>query len=197
MKKNVREDVITIDGKVLYGVPGCPGFYADVEEGKVFNTFSEKWMGLNSEGSKRTSYVYITIRDKYGSPYPISEHWAVLSAYYGICKDELIEKGLTCHHENGIKNDNRIDNLRLVRFKDQFKDKRTKDKIKSRNGKRLTKLQKESLIEAWNSLEEPKRSEFVNEYYPKMEVSWRAIDGFVVNHLLNKDEEGDLNETAV
>ncbi|QKE71864.1 hypothetical protein HPK19_03175 [Arthrobacter citreus] len=198
MKKSLREDVISIDGRVLYGVPGCPGYYADVEEGKIFNTFSEKYMGENSLGSKRTSYVYITLRDAFGNPYPISEHWAVYSAYTGFHKDEFIEKGLTLHHINGVKNDNKSRNLTLVHFRDQFKDKRTIDKIKSRNGKRLTRLQKERLIEAWkNSEEKPKRSRFVNEYKEKLNVSWRAVDNFVINNLLNKDEEVKINETAV
>lgn len=184
MKETYRDDLIIIDDKELYPVPNHPFYYADLEEGKVFNSVTEKWM--NSKGSTRTQYVYITLKDKHGNQSPISEHWAVYSALTGIEKGEFIKKGLTLHHISGVKNDNKASNLQLVRFKDQFIDARTKDKIKKRNGNRLTRLQKESLVEAWESLENPKRSKFVNEWLEKMDVSWRTIDNFVVNNLINK-----------
>ena len=188
MTVKFREDTILVDDVELYPVPNCPGFYVDFEKGKVFNTFTESWLGLGSKGSKRTGYVYISLKDKDGKLVTMSEHWVVYSAYTGISKEIYIKNGLTLHHINGVKNDNSIFNLMPIRHKDQYKDSETKKRLKNRSTRKLSKSDRKTLESAWLDLDNPKRSEFVNEWSENLDIHWRAIDNFVKNNLLNKDD---------
>ncbi|RYI25184.1 hypothetical protein EVU96_24780 [Bacillus infantis] len=180
-----REDTILVDDEELYPVPNHPGFYVNFELGKVFNTFSEKYLGLGSMGSKRTGYVYVTMKNKNGEASSMSEHWAVYSAYTGIPKNVFINNGLTLHHVDGVKNNNSIFNLIPVRHKDQYKDEATKERLKNRSNKRLSESDKDTLEAAWEILDDPKRSEFVNEWSEKLDIHWRTIDNYVKEYFIN------------
>ena len=70
---------------------------------------------LNKEG-----YKMIRING-----YRIAEHKAIWEAHYG-----KVPKGCLIHHKNGIKDDNRIDNLELMTFI-QHMDWHKKNKTKS------------------------------------------------------------------
>ncbi|MGG2091904.1 hypothetical protein AB1283_04125 [Bacillus sp. S13(2024)] len=186
MENKFREDTILVDEKELYPIPNYPGYFADIEEGRVFNTFTEKWLGEGSKGSKRTGYIYITMKDANGKKSPISLHAAIFTAYMGITKDFYLDKGMTLHHISGDKTDNSYFNLIPVLHKHQYNDIETKKRLKSRSTRRLTPSEKDDLETAWESLENPKRSDFVNEWSDKLDVSWRTIDNYVKRYLIDE-----------
>lgn len=180
-----REDIITVDEVELIPIPDHPGFYADVENGRVFNTYTENWLGEGSTGAKRTGYIYVGMKNKDGNISSMGLHSAIMSAYMGVPKEWWINKGLCINHISGDKTDNSYFNLQLVTHKDQFKDPLTKERLKQRTNKRMSKATKDTLIAAWEDLDEPVRSEFVNEWSDKLDIHWRTLDNYVKDNLLN------------
>lgn len=185
-----RDDTIFIDGVELYPVPDHPGFYADIESGKIYNSHTNKILAEGSQGSKRTGYVYISMKDSKGNNSPMSEHWAVFTAYMGVPKEFYINKGMTLHHITGDKSDNSYFNLMPVLHKHQYRDKDTKDRLKQRTNKRLTDADKDTLEAAWELLDEPKRSDFVNEWSDKLDIHWRTLDNFVKKQFIDGESIG-------
>lgn len=92
-------------------IPNFPGYYA-TEDGRIWSSKTDKWLkpfltnqyfriGLYKNGSKRKHFV----------------HRLVLETFTGKCPNSME----TCHN-NGIKTDNRIENLRWDTRKNNQRD---------------------------------------------------------------------------
>lgn len=186
---NFRDDLLILDGLEVYPVPDHPGFYADIEAGKIYNSNTGKWLADGSQGSKRTGYVYVGMKDSKGNYVSMNESWAVFTAYMGVTKDFFLDKGMTLHHINGVKQDNSYFNLMPILHKHQYRDSGTKKRIKNRTTRRITLSEKDTLEAAWETCEEPKRSEFVNEWSEKLDIHWRTLDNYVKKNFLGDSDD--------
>lgn len=184
-----RDDTVFIEGIELYPIPDHPGFFADVEDGSVYNYKTGNWLGKDSKGSKRTGYVYVSLKNSKGEISPINMSWAIYTAYHGTTKDFFLDKGMTLHHISGNKADNSIFNLIPLMQKHQFKDPETIKRLKNRSSRRLTPSEKDTLEAAWELEENPVRAKFVNEWSEKMDIHWRSMDNHVKKYLVGDNDE--------
>ncbi|MBT2723063.1 HNH endonuclease [Bacillus sp. ISL-46] len=179
-----RDDTILVDGKELYPIPEFSNYFCDLDEGRIFSTRTEKWL---STTPNRNGYVYVSLTNDYGENKPLGIHTAIVSAQLGIPSSvwKNSSRNITVDHIDNCKWNNSAENLMLVPFQQQFKNPITKEKLKQRNKTRMTQAEKGTLLAAWESLENPKRNEFVNEWHEKLGFSHRTVDNFVKENLLN------------
>jgi ribosomal protein S27E len=121
---------ITLAGKAKYSY--CTHCYKKGEQGKKYREeeskrMKGKYLGAHSKswkgGRTRTTTGYIstciypgdpyfsmTYKSVGSSRYRISEHRLIMAQHLGRC----LEHGEVVHHKNGVKDDNRIENLELT-----------------------------------------------------------------------------------
>jgi hypothetical protein len=172
MKEEIfRDDIITVDGKELYPIPGFPLYYANLDEGKIFSTKSEKY--LVSNPNKRYGYCYVSLTDENGKRRPMGIHTAILSASLGIHRDILFANDITTHHIDNEKTNNAAWNLQPIRHKDQFKCEITRSKMGTH--RRLSQFEVDAIKDAWFSCD-CKKSDFCNEWSEKLGVTYSTIE---------------------
>lgn len=82
-------------------IPGLPGYFAT--EGGRIRTPTGLWAAQSDNGN---GYLYFSVQRRF-APRRRAVHWAVCSAYHGSKSSPELE----VRHLNGIKSDNRFDNL--------------------------------------------------------------------------------------
>lgn len=168
------------DGKhKLTTIPNFSRYLADLDRGIVFSLRSNKW--LNPRANKRFGYVYSTLINDNNEATPISLHQLMMSAHKQVQPQDWQRFGLEIDHVDGIKDNNNIDNLRLIRHTEQYCS-RVRKKMSEANTRRLTvedvkaiKMTKETL----EALEEYKQSDFCNHYSKELDVTYSTIENVV------------------
>ena len=116
VKRNVH---ILLVGNVGVGAVRNGNKHTQETKNKISNTLKGKYMGDKSsrwKGGKYTDYRgYILIKDR-NHPYCkkdgyVYEHRLIMEKHLG----RFLEPEESIHHINGIKNDNRLDNLQLYK----------------------------------------------------------------------------------
>lgn len=120
----------------LTAIPNFSQYMADLERGKVFSIKANRW--LNPKPNKRFGYVYSTLINDQKKSTAISIHQVMMSAHKQVKPKSWMRFRLEIDHVNGVKHDNSIDNLRLIRHTEQFCDV-VRKKMSESNAKRLSK----------------------------------------------------------
>jgi len=83
-------------------IPGFPGYYA-AKDGRIWSRYTNHWMSLSHD-----HYGYKQVSLNGGGRRRVCKvHRLILGTFVGPCPP-----GLECCHENDIKDDNRLENLR-------------------------------------------------------------------------------------
>ncbi len=131
------------------GNPMCPSCGNEYKMGKYIGEKSGHWKG--GRLYSRKGYVEVIMREE--NPYYrmanqdryVSEHRLVMAQYLGRC----IEKWEVVHHRNGIKNDNRIENLELIESKNAHNSITGMQSEIERLHKRIGQLEKKVKLNEW------------------------------------------------
>ncbi|MGG3623849.1 hypothetical protein ABES25_09890 [Bacillus gobiensis] len=111
-----REDTIHVDGEELYPIPGFPMYYANLDEGKIYSLYSNKY--LSNKPNKRFNYVYVGMKNEQGKWVHMGCHVAIWSAYSGRHYSTLKKAKLTLHHIDEDETNNQATNLMPLKLKD-------------------------------------------------------------------------------
>jgi len=147
-------------------------YFADCKNGRIWSNVSQKYLTMT--GNSRFGYVYNSIKGK-----PYSLHSLVMSATYGTPKSFWLDQGLEIDHIDGDKENNRMDNLRLVSRKQQYNE-RVRQLLGK--GKRFTETDVLFIIERYeeHSVEEDfKLSTFINEMADNFEKSYTSVENLL------------------
>jgi hypothetical protein len=83
-------------------IPGFEGMYAATENGRIWSNYTKKFL----KPGYRNGYQAVLLGYK-----RYSVHRLVAASYLNL---DLSDKSIQIDHINGIKDDNRVENLRLV-----------------------------------------------------------------------------------
>jgi hypothetical protein len=95
-------------------IPGFPG-YEITDDGRVWSVVRARWMPLHVGGNSRYQQVMLHTDRGYR---PYSVHRLVLEAFVGPSPE-----GMEACHNNGIRTDNRLENLRWDTRSNSHRDK--------------------------------------------------------------------------
>lgn len=102
-------------------------YIIDFEKGVIYSKYTKRNVGSKS----KNGYIFLTAYDCYGNKYKLA-HEIIYSEYHNLPKhlwsiDEK-RKRFEIEHNNTIRDDNRIENLKLVSHDDNMNNKLTKAK---------------------------------------------------------------------
>ncbi len=175
-------------------IPEFFNYYADTEG----NIWSDKPRGRQAQLGKKFGFLRKLIPKKAGRGYRIVclskegcyyykyIHRLVLETFIGICP-----KGMECCHNNGIKTDNRLENLRWDTPANNVRDNKKFDvyKLTIEGRKRVTEFHKGKIV----SQEIKNKTSGINNYQAKLnEQQVRIIRAF--KQLKNIPTYGEIGE---
>ncbi len=159
-------------------------YFADCANGRIWSNVSQKY--LTTKGNNRFGYVYNSIKGK-----PYSLHSLIISSTLGVSCKWYLEQGLEVDHIDGDKENNDMDNLRLVSRKQQYNE-RVRQLLGK--GKRFTEADVLFIIEKYeeHSQEDSfKLSTFINEMADSFEKTYTSVENLLKGKSY-KDLTGDL-----
>jgi hypothetical protein len=88
-------------------IPEHEGRYKATSDGRIYSCLTSKFMSIYV--NKSNGYCYVNLTLKSGKQKNCIVHRLIASAFFGECSD-----GYQVNHKNGIRDDNRIDNLEYL-----------------------------------------------------------------------------------
>ncbi|MBP1967997.1 hypothetical protein J2Z83_000089 [Virgibacillus natechei] len=177
--ENFRDDLIIVDGQELYPIPNFSRYYVDLDEGRIWNNKSERWITANPN---YLGYCYARVKaDDEGKSKSISVHNLVMMAMTGKDKTMWRSQGLEVHHIDNDTKNNEATNLMLVSRSQQYQDPITKITLSNRSNKRLTKIDVIAIKTDWIEWE-GRKGEFYSKWADELGMHTRGIQDVILGN---------------